>query len=346
MRIREQLLRLNAELTGHRLLRGGVTLGGANLHTVPDPARLHAIADDLAEIIDLALGHTVVTDRFTGTAVLSQDAARDLGTLGYVARASGLPVDARYQHPLYEGFIPAVRDTGDVLARFLVRTDEIRAATALIAGLAPTITPGTTQAPRPTRPVSQPRSGVGTIEGWRGTITHRIELGPDGALTAQRSSTPPSSTGPPCPSPSPARSSPTSPSSTKASPLLRRQRPITHGRTCVRGGRHALRGVRKRPREHRKSNPAWAVVRILALCSNLWRRVEPSSDDLSMLLPAVAPMNDSPMENVVRALRDVRNNLSNMGSGPPPRFSGTTNAGQASRHRHSASCSTTPLSTT
>ena len=101
LRIREPLLRLNAEITGHRLLRGGVTLGGAHLHTVPDPARLHAIADDIAEIVDLALGNTVVADRFTGTAVLSHDAARDLGTLGYVARASGLHIDARHQQPLY-----------------------------------------------------------------------------------------------------------------------------------------------------------------------------------------------------------------------------------------------------
>ena len=27
------------------------------------------------------------------------------------------------------------------------------------------------------------RSGVGIVEGWRGTIVHRVELGPDGALT-------------------------------------------------------------------------------------------------------------------------------------------------------------------
>ncbi len=69
MRIREQLLRLNAQVTGHRLLRGGVHLGGATLHTVPDPAHLRALAADIAEIVDLALGHTVVADRFTGTAI-------------------------------------------------------------------------------------------------------------------------------------------------------------------------------------------------------------------------------------------------------------------------------------
>jgi len=52
----------------------------------------------------------------------------------------------------------------------------------------------------------QPRSGVGLIEGWPGTIAHRVELDPDGTSTGRRSSTPVSSTGPPCLSRWPTRS--------------------------------------------------------------------------------------------------------------------------------------------
>jgi Ni,Fe-hydrogenase III large subunit/Ni,Fe-hydrogenase III component G len=184
-RIREQLLRLNDQTTGHRLLRGGVHLGGATLHAVPDPARMHAIAADVAELVDLALGHTIIADRFTATAVLPTQAARDLGTLGYVARASGIPTDARHQHPLSDlgpAAPPATRTTGDVLARFLIRADEIAASTRLIATLAPTVTPGTTTAPPDAAGYQQP-SGVGIVEGWRGTITHRVERAPDGLLT-------------------------------------------------------------------------------------------------------------------------------------------------------------------
>jgi Ni,Fe-hydrogenase III large subunit/Ni,Fe-hydrogenase III component G len=186
LRIREGLLRLNAETTGHRLLRGGVHPGGATLHAVPDPARLRAIAADIADVVGLALGHAVVVDRFTGTAVLPTQAARDLGTLGYVARASGLEVDARHQHPhcdLGPDFTVATRSGGDVLARFLLRADEITASVALIAALAPTVQPGRTQGEQPASvPVGQ-TSGVGIVEGWRGTITHRIELDADATLT-------------------------------------------------------------------------------------------------------------------------------------------------------------------
>ena len=186
LRIREQLLRLNAELTGHRLLRGGVIPGGAHLCTLPDTGHLHAIAADIAEIVHLALGQSVVADRLTDTAILSRDAARDLGTLGYVARASGLPVDARHQHPFHDGggaFTPVTRDTGDVLARFVVRADEIAASAALITALTSTVTAGTTRTEPPTGTTARAASGVGIVEGWRGTITHRVELAPDHTLT-------------------------------------------------------------------------------------------------------------------------------------------------------------------
>ena len=186
LRIREQLLRLNAETTGHRLLRGGVGLGGACLRAVPDLPRLRAIAADVAEIVDLALGHTVVADRFTGTAVLPAAAAHDLGTLGYVARASGLYLDARQQHPhadLGPAFTIATRDSGDVLARFLVRADEIAMSVGLIDALAPTLSAGPTVGTPPAAARTGRRSGVGIVEGWRGTITHRVELASDGTLT-------------------------------------------------------------------------------------------------------------------------------------------------------------------
>ncbi|MGW2650165.1 NADH-quinone oxidoreductase subunit D-related protein [Streptomyces sp. NPDC001393] len=138
------------------------------------------------EITDLALGHSTVRDRFTGTAVLKTDAAREIGCLGYVARASGLAYDARVAHP-FTDYGPRLRipvhTGGDVLARFLVRAEEIDTSLALLEQLA-----GELSAPRavlapPPLPGTGPRTGVGLVEGWRGTITTRVELAPDGTLT-------------------------------------------------------------------------------------------------------------------------------------------------------------------
>ncbi|WP_213453220.1 hydrogenase large subunit [Rhizomonospora bruguierae] len=184
-RIREQLLRLNHATTGHRLLRGGVFPGGARLHTVPDPATIQAIADDIASVVDLALRHTVVRDRLTGTAVLGRQNAADIGTLGYVARASGLPFDARHAHPHthLDGLTIPVHADGDVLARFLVRADEVRTSAAILTALLPTLTADPATDERILSAPGHRATGVGIVEGWRGTITHRVELNPDGILT-------------------------------------------------------------------------------------------------------------------------------------------------------------------
>jgi Ni,Fe-hydrogenase III large subunit/Ni,Fe-hydrogenase III component G len=186
-RVREQLLRINDTVTGHRLLRGGIRPGGAEMRALPDPVQLAAIGTDIAEIVDLALGNTVVADRFTGTAILSTAQATDLGALGYVARASGLAVDARYDHPFLNGEFPRAeysRTTGDVLSRFLARAEEITQSIRLItyltgelAGRTVSFTSGVD------RPSGATRSGVGIAEGWRGTIVHRVEITPDGTLS-------------------------------------------------------------------------------------------------------------------------------------------------------------------
>ncbi|WP_330284948.1 hydrogenase large subunit [Streptomyces sp. NBC_00588] len=186
-RVREQLLRLNRQITGHRLLRGGVTPGGAALHALPDPAVLEAIGKDVREITDLALGHSTVQDRLTGTAILSTAAAQEIGCLGYVARASGIADDTRIAHPFtpydHPAFEVPVQNGGDVLARFLVRAEEIDASLALVAHFADGLAaPTALLAPTPA-PGAGPRTGVGLVEGWRGTIATRVELAADDTLT-------------------------------------------------------------------------------------------------------------------------------------------------------------------
>jgi len=69
--------------------------------------------------------------------------------------------------------------TGDVLARFLVRADEARIAATLLCELLPNVSTHTT-APAL---LDRAGSGVGIIEGWRGTIVHRVELDRAGTLT-------------------------------------------------------------------------------------------------------------------------------------------------------------------
>ncbi len=183
MRIREQLLRLNARITGHRLLRGGIAPGAAGVQWLPAPADIVAIRDDVNDIVEIMMSNATVVDRFVGTAALSNDDARQIGVLGYVARASGIDNDARRDHPfadVYQQLTVPVLDAGDVMSRFRMRVAEIDAATAVLSDLLPRARTGRHGA------ILDPREGlrhgVALVEGWRGTIAHRVEIRRDGTI--------------------------------------------------------------------------------------------------------------------------------------------------------------------
>jgi len=190
-RLREGLLRLNEHITGHRLLRGGITIGGARLLELPDAGVVEQVADEAAELAEVTLGHSTVRDRFAGTAVLTTEAAREVGALGYVARASGLDGDARRDHPLLAPpdlveMETVIETTGDVLARYLVRVRELQVAARMVVGLAGRIAGGSADGSAPgaaaDRALARTGAGLGLVEGWRGTIAHRVELGQGGLL--------------------------------------------------------------------------------------------------------------------------------------------------------------------
>ncbi len=181
--LREQLLRLADQMTGHRLLRGAIRPGTTSLRRLPTEAELADIAARVEDLVDLATSNTVVMDRFEGTAVLPKDDAEAMGVLGVVARASGVAVDARVAHPFCEigaDLSPVVEEAGDVAARFSVRAREIAVSLGLVAELAGrvgSLDAGTAVA------VRRGGSGLGIVEGWRGTIVHRAEVDAAGRVT-------------------------------------------------------------------------------------------------------------------------------------------------------------------
>jgi Ni,Fe-hydrogenase III large subunit len=186
-RIRERLLRLNKRLTGNRLLRGGIVPGGVAVDLPPGldlPGELDAALRDFDEIVGLTLENTLVLDRLDGTGRLTTPTARDHGVLGYVARASGIDIDARRDHPFaaYDrlSFRVPVFESGDVRARTLVRVDEARESVKLIRQAVQRLPGGPLTVPLPALPAFAPAFSL--VEGWRGTIIHWVMGGPDGRL--------------------------------------------------------------------------------------------------------------------------------------------------------------------
>jgi Ni,Fe-hydrogenase III large subunit/Ni,Fe-hydrogenase III component G len=186
-RIRERLLRLNKQLTGNRLLRGGIVPGGVGADipaSLKLPAEVEAVLRDFDEIAELSLENTLVMDRLDGAGRLTTQTARDHGVLGYVARGSGIDTDVRRDHPFaaYDrlSFRVPVFEWGDVKARTLVRVKEARESVTLIRQAVDQLPDGPLTAPLPALPAFAPAFSL--VEGWRGAIVHWVMGGPDGRL--------------------------------------------------------------------------------------------------------------------------------------------------------------------
>ena len=186
-RIRERLLRLNKRLTGNRLMRGCIVPGGVG-HELPTgldlAAELNSALADFNEIVEIALQNTILMDRLEGAGQLTTKTAMDHGALGYVARASGIDVDARRDHPFAAyselKFRVPIFESGDVYARTMMRVDEAAESVSLIRQAVAQMPDGPLAAPLGMMPAFEPAFGI--VEGWRGAIIHWVMADSKGRL--------------------------------------------------------------------------------------------------------------------------------------------------------------------
>ncbi len=149
---KERVLRLQAQLCGHRFARGVVVPGGVSGALRISPAQALGLLAQLEHGIradaNLLMATPSFLDRLRGTGVIKPALAAAHGALGPVGRASGSTEDARCTRPygayldLLSLDLPASRDEGDALARQYVRLAEIgtslglaRGALELLAGM-------------------------------------------------------------------------------------------------------------------------------------------------------------------------------------------------------------------
>lgn len=192
-RIRGDFLNTTACLCGNRFGRGLLRPGGTGYDVDAQGcadmlARIRAAGRDVHGAVDVMLHTPSVLDRLTGTGFVSREAAQSLGLVGMAARACGLRVDARFHFPLadlpHKDCAPRVETTGDVLARTLVRSNEIDDSLRLLEGDLATLA---ALPPLAERPDDQALANlppdtlaVAQVEGWRGEICHVAVTDPTG----------------------------------------------------------------------------------------------------------------------------------------------------------------------
>ncbi len=180
-RLREELLRINERLCGHRLLRGMLAPGGLAAPiatgTVRDAATVVGrLAAEFQDVADLCLENTLVLERLLGTGRLTAATARGMQVVGLVARASGIDADLRRDAPAdgYRelGVRVATGDAGDVWARTMVRIAEVAESARLVAAVAAGLEEGPSAVELPPLPARE--VAFGACEAWRGPITHAV----------------------------------------------------------------------------------------------------------------------------------------------------------------------------
>jgi Ni,Fe-hydrogenase III large subunit len=189
MRLKEDWLRENAAVFGHRLLMdlvvpGGVTRAFDAGQAEAMIAHAHAIEREVAELHGIFDEHAGLQDRFLTTGRVTPDLARRLGLAGLAGRASGQANDLRVDFPAAPYGELAVKkvgfSSGDVAARVNVRFDELLESLRLVRAIALAAPDGELRVELP-----QPRPqafGVGWVEGWRGEAFVALEAGQGGLI--------------------------------------------------------------------------------------------------------------------------------------------------------------------
>lgn len=191
--LKEQALRLNEGLTGHRYLMGVVVPGGLAFDLDADalgalPGRLAALESEVDAVLAIVARSDAVRDRLRGAGVLPRGSAEVLGTVGVGARASGISTDVRVDHPLgvyrdLEVRVPVETD-GDVAARFAIRRMEVTESFRLLRELLAAVPAGGVRTPVGALPAGA--SALGWAEGPRGTSWLWLRTGPDGRVDRLR----------------------------------------------------------------------------------------------------------------------------------------------------------------
>lgn len=181
-RLKELLLRASARFIGTRYWRG-LSRPGGMVRDFSDESlrelgiRLAGTAEDFAELAQMILHTPSVLNRFESTGILKKDLARALGVVGPAARASGLKLDVRHDHPYGRYRTLAVDvphlNSGDVLARARIRIDEVAVSARLIADAIREMPSGAFSAAVPWQSSAE---GFSAVESPRGELLYYLRI--------------------------------------------------------------------------------------------------------------------------------------------------------------------------
>ena len=184
-RQKENIMRLNEELTGNRFLRGMIVPGGVTFDVSGEMIRqtsslINALLQDFNELVEIVQESPGVLDRIRRTGILPRQVAADLAIVGPAARASGMDIDLRRDHPYaaYDkmNFKVPVRTHGDVEDRLWLRVSEVRESCGIIRQALAALSDNKGPIRVDLEPAAEWASGFGWCESARGANFHWVQL--------------------------------------------------------------------------------------------------------------------------------------------------------------------------
>ncbi len=171
-RERERILDFMETLTGTRFHTNFNLIGGARYDLSPEAAKAAvALADRadamLSELHAMAGDSAVFRGRTEKVGVIPRELALQVGVTGPVLRASGVRFDVRRAAP-YDAYpelefdVPT-RETGDALARYEVRMDEIAQSARIVRRIVDRLPPGPVFSRKPIKNPKATRIAAGEI---------------------------------------------------------------------------------------------------------------------------------------------------------------------------------------
>jgi Ni,Fe-hydrogenase III large subunit len=179
--LRTKIINTTMSICGNRFGRGLMTLGGVNYDISFElknkiNTTLDWLNDEVTLAAEVLFSSASVLERFEQTGVIGKDTALEIGMVGPAARASGVVIDARSDHPFdaYEYFTvhKLTLDSGDVFARAYIRYIEIQHSIKIIKEQLNNLPEGELKSKSNT--LQNDSLLVSISEGWRGEIVHVI----------------------------------------------------------------------------------------------------------------------------------------------------------------------------
>jgi len=186
-RIREPVMWLSEEISGNRKTYGMNCVGGVRRDITPELAQkirdvLVPVEREVAAVRRAIMGDTTIHARTRGVGILTKAWAEQIAVVGPPARASGLRIDARADHPYaaYAEVPPrlCVQSDGDVWARVVVRLDELVDSIRIIRTALDQMPAGPIRAAI-TEEIPPGRMGISVVEAPRGEAVHFVLTGGD-----------------------------------------------------------------------------------------------------------------------------------------------------------------------